>query len=88
MLKRLAIIIISTFLLSWSANAGSDGDLKLKKENQTKEVKDCFEKLNRATFSFNQGLDNAVIKQLAESYRDFRIQFKEELAMLLRTCQL
>ena len=43
MLKRLAIIIISTFLLSWSANAGSDGDLKLKKENQTKEVKDCFE---------------------------------------------
>ena len=70
MLKRLAIIIISTFLLSWSANAGSDGDLKLKKENQTKEVKDCFEKLNRATFAFNQGLDKAVIKPLAESYRD------------------
>ena len=70
MLKRLAIIIISTFLLSWSANAGSDGDLKLKKENQTKEVKDCFEKLNRATFAFNQSLDKAVIKPLAESYRD------------------
>ena len=70
MLKRLAIIIISTFLLSWSANAGSDGDLKLKKENQTKEVKDCFEKLNRATFAFNQGLDKAIIKPLAESYRD------------------
>ncbi len=70
MLKRLAIIIISTFLLSWSANAGSDGDLKLKKENQTKEVKDCFEKLNRATFAFNQGLDKAVIKPLAESFRD------------------
>ena len=70
MLKRLAIIIISTFLLSWSANAGSDGDLKLNKENQTKEVKDCFEKLNRATFAFNQSLDKAVIKPLAESYRD------------------
>ena len=70
MLKRLAIIIISTFLLSWSANAGSDGDLKLKKENQTKEVKDCFEKLNRATFAFNEGLDKAVIKPLAESFRD------------------
>ena len=70
MLKRLAIIIISTFLLSWSANAGSDGDLKLKKENQTKEVKDCFEKLNRATFAFNQGLDKAVIKPLAEGFRD------------------
>ena len=70
MLKKLAIIIISTFLLSWSANAGSDGDLKLKKEKETKEVKDCFEKLNRATFAFNQGLDKAVIKPLAQSFRD------------------
>ena len=70
MFKKLAIIVFSTFLLSWSANAGSDGDLKLKNENQTKEVKDCFEKLNRATFAFNQGLDKAVIKPLAESFRD------------------
>ena len=70
MFKKLAIIVFSTFLLSWSANAGSDGDLKLNKENQTKEVKDCFEKLNRATFAFNQGLDKAVIKPLAESFRD------------------
>ena len=69
MLKKLAIIIISTFLLSWSANAGSDGDLKLKKEKETKEVKDCFEKLNRATFAFNQSLDKAIVKPLAESYR-------------------
>ena len=70
MLKKLTIIVVSTFLLSWSANAGSDGDLKLKNQNQTKEVKDCFEKLNRATFAFNQGLDKAVIKPLAESFRD------------------
>ena len=70
MFKKLAIIVFSTFLLSWCANAGSDGDLKLKNENQTKEVKDCFEKLNRATFAFNQGLDKAVIKPLAESFRD------------------
>ncbi len=70
MFKKLAIIIFSTFLLSWNANAGSDGDLKLKNENQTKEVKDCFEKLNRATFAFNQGLDKAVIKPIAESFRD------------------
>ena len=70
MLKKLAIIVISTFLLSLNANAGSDGDLKLKKENQTKEIKDCFEKLNRATFAFNQGLDKAVIKPLAEGYRN------------------
>ena len=24
------------------------------------EVKDCFEKLNRATFAFNMGLDKAI----------------------------
>ena len=70
MFKKLAINVFSTFLLSWSANEGSYGDLKLKNENQTKEVKDCFEKLNRATFAFNQGLDKAVIKPLAESFRD------------------
>ena len=51
-----------------NANAGSDGVLSLK-ENQTKETKDCFEKLNRATFAFNQGLDKTVIKPLAQGYR-------------------
>ena len=70
MLKKLTIVLISIFLLSFNANAGSDGNLKLKKENQTKEIKDCFEKLNRATFAFNQGLDKALIKPLAEGYRN------------------
>ena len=70
MLKKLTIIVISIFFLSFNAIAGSDGDLKLNKGNQTKEVKDCFEKLNRATFAFNQGLDKALIKPLAEGYRN------------------
>ena len=70
MLKKLVIIILSVFLLSLNANAGSDGELALKKENQTQEVKDCFENLNRATFAFNQGLDKALIKPLAEGYRN------------------
>ena len=69
MLKKLTIAIIYIFLLSLNAYAGSDGQLTLNKENQTKEIKDCFEKLNRATFKFNQGLDKAVIRPLAESYR-------------------
>ena len=68
MLKKLIIISISIFLLVLPANAGSDGELTLK-ENQPKEIKDCFEKLNRATFAFNQGLDKAVIKPLAKGYR-------------------
>ena len=68
MIKKSVIIIISLFILVFNAYAGSDGSLSLK-NNDTKEVRDCFEKLNRATFSFNQGLDKAIIKPLAKSYR-------------------
>ena len=68
MLKKLTIIIISIFLFAFNANAGSDGQLVLKKD-QPQEIKDCFEKLNRATFSFNQGLDRALIKPIAKGYR-------------------
>ena len=68
MLKKLSIILVSFFLLTLNTYAGSDGELKL--EKQTKKVKDCFENLNRATFAFNQGLDKAVIKPIAESYRN------------------
>ena len=35
-----------------------------------KPVKDCFEKVNRVTFAFNQGLDKAIIKPVAEGYRN------------------
>ena len=34
-----------------------------------KEVKDCFEGINRATFAFNQGLDKAIFEPLAKGYR-------------------
>ena len=70
MLKKLVIATICVFLLTLNANAGSDGDLSVKKKEKTEEIKDCFEKINRATFSFNQGLDKAIIKPLAKSYRD------------------
>ena len=33
------------------------------------EVKDCFEKLNRATFALNMGLDKVVFKPIAKGYR-------------------
>ena len=67
-MKKLIIIIISGFLLAFNANAGSDGNLVLEK-NQPEKIKDCFEKLNRATFSFNQGFDKAVIKPIAKGYK-------------------
>ena len=53
--------------MAFNASAGSDGELVLKKE-QPKKIKDCFEKLNRVTFSFNQGLDKAIIKPMAKGY--------------------
>ena len=69
MFRKLTIIIVSIFLFIFNANAGSDGKLLLE-ENRTEEIKDCFEKLNRATFSFNQGLDKAIIKPIAKGYRN------------------
>jgi phospholipid-binding lipoprotein MlaA len=69
MLKKLTLTIIYIFLLAFNANAGSDGELALKKD-QPKETKDCFEKLNRTTFAFNQGLDKALIKPIAKGYRN------------------
>ena len=63
MFKKFFIICISVFLITLNAQAGSDGDLSLKNNNQ-KEVRDCFENLNRATFALNQTLDKAIIKPI------------------------
>ena len=68
MFRKLAITLISVFLLSFNANAGSDGELILKK-NQPTEVKDCFETINRATFAFNQALDGILFQPVASAYR-------------------
>ena len=68
MFKKLAIIIISVFLFAFNAIAGSDNELTVNKD-QPKKIKDCFEKLNRATFTFNQSLDKTVIKPIAKGYR-------------------
>jgi phospholipid-binding lipoprotein MlaA len=69
MLKKLTTTIIFIFLFVFNAHAGSDGELALNKD-EPKEIKDCFEKLNRATFSFNNGLDKAIIKPIAKGYRN------------------
>ena len=50
-MRKLLIIIITTFTLVTSVNASSDGELVLKK-NDPSEVKDCFETFNRASFAF------------------------------------
>ena len=68
MFRKLLITLTILFLSLLNANAGSDGELILKK-NQPSEVKDCFESINRATFAFNQALDGVLFKPAASMYR-------------------
>tara|TARA_A100001011_G_C14284749_1_gene833128 strand:+ start:942 stop:1730 length:789 start_codon:yes stop_codon:yes gene_type:complete len=68
MIKKIAIILITTLALTVNTHAGSDGDLLLKKNNPSN-VKDCFEGLNRATFAFNQTLDGILFEPVAKAYR-------------------
>ena len=53
MKKIIIIVLINLFFLN----------------NAFSEVKDCFEKVNRATFSFNQALDRAIFEPVAKGYR-------------------
>jgi phospholipid-binding lipoprotein MlaA len=68
MFKKLILTCLSVILIAFNANAASDGELILKK-NQPTEVKDCFENVNRATFAFNQALDGIIFKPVASVYK-------------------
>ncbi len=68
MLKKIIFTILLVVFLGPIANAGSDGELVLKK-NKPAEIKDCFENLNRATFAFNRTLDSVIFKPVAGAYR-------------------
>ena len=67
MLKKIIIVLITTLALTSNVYA-SDGDL-ISKKNEPSEVKDCFEKLNRGTFAFNQALDGLIFKPVSSVYR-------------------
>ena len=68
MIKKFTLILITTLALTVNSNAGSSGELLMKK-NDPSEIKDCFEKINRATFAFNQTLDGLIFKPVASVYR-------------------
>ena len=68
MFRKIIITTLSIILLALNANAASDGELVLKK-NEPTEIKDCFENINRATFAFNQVLDGVIFKPVASAYR-------------------
>ena len=71
LLSILTIVIFSQFQVA-SVLAGSDGTLELSKKNNNnnyKDVKDCFETVNRGIFAFNQGLDKVFFKPISKGYR-------------------
>ena len=68
MIKKFVIILITTLALMVNSYSASDGDLVMKK-NEPSEIKDCFERVNRATFAFNQALDGVIFKPVASVYK-------------------
>ena len=67
-MKKIIVLLLLSTLLSFSANAGTDGEISLSK-NGNGNTKDCFEGINRAVFAFNKGLDNIILDPLAKGYR-------------------
>ena len=73
-MKKILIFFIITAIsqvVSLNLYAGSDDDLEInsKTKDQSGEVKDCFETINRGIFAFNQGLDKVFFKPIAKGYR-------------------
>ena len=68
MIKKIIVILITTFTLVINAHAASDGELILKK-NEPSEIKDCSETFNKASFALNQGLDKIIFKPVSSVYR-------------------
>ena len=66
-MNKIIITFLTSILLVSSVLAGEDGEINLSKN--TEPTKDCFESLNRATFSFNQGLDKVIFEPTAKAYR-------------------
>ena len=66
-MKKVLITSLIAIMLTTNVSADTDGANSLSKTS--KPVKDCFERLNRATFALNQNLDKAVFKPVAEAYR-------------------
>ena len=67
-MKKILITSLITIALTVNLHAVSDEEKSLSKKNN-EPVKDCFESLNRMTFSFNQGLDRVIFEPLAKAYR-------------------
>lgn len=65
MFKNLILLIA----LIASITLNSYADNKIINKNDPSEVKDCFEKINRVTFSLNMALDNIIFEPVAKAYK-------------------
>jgi len=66
-MKKIIITSLISIMLTFNVSAGTDDENNLSKNS--KPVEDCFEGLNRATFSLNKKLDNVIFKPVAKAYR-------------------
>ncbi len=67
-MKKAFIVILMSLIIS---------------NNAYSEVKDCFERVNRATFAFNQALDKAIFKPLAKGYNKLPSPIKKGTSNVL-----
>ena len=67
-MKNILIASLISIMLTLNVSADTDGENNLSKKAEP--VKDCFEKLNRATFALNQNLDKVIFKPVAIGYRN------------------
>ena len=67
MIKKILLASLISFMLASNVSADTDGENSLSKKPRV--INDCFEGLNRATFSLNQGLDKVVFRPVAKGYR-------------------
>ena len=61
------LILLIALIVSITLNSYADN--KIMNKNDPSEVKDCFEKINRVTFSLNMALDNIIFEPVAKAYR-------------------
>ena len=67
-MKKIILTSLISLMLATNVSADTDGENSLSKKN-SREVKDCFEGINGATFKFNQVLDNVIFEPVAKAYR-------------------
>jgi len=67
-MNKILLLLLISLMLTSSVNAGTDGENNFSKKDKN-QVKDCFESINRASFSLNEGLDQIIFKPVAKAYR-------------------